>query len=102
MVIHSLDGDQAKIDMTQVQVPQVCVKCEGTQKITRDHKVPHWLVQKAYLLGVEKPDVTRNYQKMCQPHNCEKGGMIDYTDPYVREYMGKVARAITKNITIHS
>lgn len=81
--------------------PKICVKCRGDKNITRDHKVPRWLVERAHFFGLEKPDPYKNYQKMCQPCNCDKGGMIDYSDPFVREYMKKLVDSVNSSLAQH-
>jgi hypothetical protein len=89
----------------QVQLLRLCPRHLGWVapcRMTRDHRVPRWLAERAQFLGIQKPDPMQNYQKMCEPCNKEKGGMIDYTDPYVREYMKKIVNAINAGLAPHS
>jgi 5-methylcytosine-specific restriction endonuclease McrA len=79
---------------------KICENCGGSKAITREHRIPHWLMKRLVLLEIKIDTKTmqENIRSLCANCNMEKGGMIDYTDPLVRKIMRQIAVKIIENL----
>lgn len=62
---------------------KICAKCGATEKLTKDHIIPRWLITKIHLLGlprsIKKLYRKTNYQILCLDCNQAKGGRVDWS-----------------------
>lgn len=77
-----------------------CPKCKSQDvDLTTDHVIPKWLFKRAFVLFFWKDDCRkikkrfgkRNKEIVCLECNRQKGGLIDYSIPLVRELMKEIA-----------
>jgi len=86
------------------ETPQVlCPRCNKfVERLTKDHIIPKWFARRFPLLVGGKMNKERKKQMMCQPCNLKKGGRIDFTDEYSREYVSKIIKILQDNLDKNS
>lgn len=74
-----------------------CEKCGTSSDITRDHIIPKWFERRFKYFQFEVYMVN-NDQYLCESHNLEKGGIIDYKDERVRRFLRRFIEMIDDKI----
>lgn len=77
--------------------PAPCTLCETVAMLTEDHIVPKWFINRLENFGISII-IIGNIQKLCQPCNSKKGGVLDYKDPRVKEFMQAFISELQKKI----
>jgi hypothetical protein len=80
----------------------ICYRCGETGATSKDHIVPKWLTKRATFFGVSKPEGEgQSWERICVKCNAKKGGIIDYSHPFVRYYMRNLILQIQRDIEKH-
>ena len=76
------------MNITEKYKGKHCEVCGTDKNITRDHIIPKWLEKRFPFFGLDI-HIVNNDQYLCDVHNTQKGGKIDYSDERVRRFLRK-------------
>lgn len=85
----------------------ICPKCKlEVDQLTRDHIIPKWFYNPSRLRDLGLRDKGESWGKIsmnnrryiCLPCNLKKGGVIDYTDPIVRQFVRNIIKRFQANL----